>query len=400
MERGNIRLKKLLIIIASVLCAIIILVALFIVCGKLHVISEYDFTQGESKNDDIVRINRWNPEPYTLYLYNDTLYFYSDQNTTGSFDNGVYKIKENNAIKIVSFSSYTGNGGDSYYVERPLCFINGHLVYCSMSDVSENDTVSSVDIETGDKNVILKGEKVYPLVYEVEYYAPVAENPPQSVVYQTHSFTESLGPYFTITSDNIYFHEELEYEKEMDRFKFGDFEYYWDGVWLVQSGTGEKIKTGSFYPGQIFEVSDGEYILIKRTDTSGFWSIDRNGTIKELFPALNGEKIIIKWVIHNKDLYVSARRYKKYDILDTRRFKNDSEEGFWKIDIQTGEKKKLSAEMYSSLDIYDDSGIVACTYSKDIVVLDFDGKTKAKILSGSINEHLEEFYRNHLSRAE
>ena len=395
--------RKKFVIIASIICAIILVVTLFIIIGvKLRIINEYRFTNPGSDIGETVTIIRWSSEPYTLYYYNGTLYFYSDRDEAGGIGEGLYKIKGSNATRILSFAQSGEKDDESFYVERPLCFIDGHLIYYSMCNNSENDTISSIDIETGIKKDIFRGEKVWKLVYEAENRTPISDDSSRSAVYQTQTYSDSLGPYFSITSDSVIFLDAFEEDNKYkgDSFVFGDFEYCWDGVWLVRSGVGENIKLGSFGPGQVVEVPGGEYVLIRRTGTSGFWSIDRNGSAKELFPVLQGEKVMTEYIVHDKDLYVSLRRYKVYDKLNVRRFENDSEEGLWKINIETGKKMKLSGEMYISLNMYDESGIVACSYSKDIVVLDFDGKTKAKILTGSLGDHFDEFCRNHLSRAE
>ena len=47
----------------------------------------------------------------------------------------------------------------------------------------------------------------------------------------------------------------------------------------------------------------------------------------------------------------------------------------------TGERQKISNKIYSGMWIYDNSGIIACTYSNDIVLLDFAGKKKCTLVS-------------------
>ena len=88
------------------------------------------------------------------------------------------------------------------------------------------------------------------------------------------------------------------------------------------------------------------------------------------------------------------------ELFNTSRFKKDEAEGLWRVNILTGEMEKLSGKMYEQLYIYDNSGIVACTFSKDIVKLDFDGRIIKYIVRGTVLDHLDEFWRNTFSKAE
>ncbi len=394
--------KKVIIAVIAVVVLAIAAVTAIILIKKLRIVREYKFSAAESDIGGAVQIDRWSAEPYTLYPYGGTLYFYATKNKQDGLDEGLYKVKGDRAVRILSLSQSEKRGAESC-VERPLCFIDGHLIYYSLFDSRENDAIRSFDLETGIQKDILKGERVSDLVYETEYYSPVKEDAANcSVVFQTRTYTESLGPYFTISGSDIAFHDKLEAPDPYagDSFSFGDYEYRQDDVFMYQSDSETENRIGAFCPGRVFETANGEFLIVQRTGTSGFWSIAKDGTVKELFHVLQGEKIMNSVCFYGEYMYLSVRRYKVYNKLDVRRFKNDSEEGFWKINIRTGEREKISGTMYSSLIAYGEDGIIACSYSKDIAVLDYNGKTKAKILTGSGSDHFDEYCRNQFYKAE
>ncbi len=390
--------KSKIIILTTLIILTVAIVISVIIVGNIRYVRAYDLSKTDSCG--FVQFNRWSTEPYTLYPYNGSLYFYSEKQGHSGLDDGLYKVAGNRAIKV--FSIEEDNQADTFFVGQPLCFINGHFIYYSLSDDSQSDAILSLDIETGTKKSIIEGETVSSIVYEMEYYTPIAETTNGSLVYKTESSKEILGSYFTISENFIIFHDEYNHLSEYvnGSFVFGDFEYRWDDVFFVQSAAEKEEIIDSFYPGQIFEVLDGDMLVVRKGGTSGFLSISKDGVVKELFPVLKGENVMLKYCVHENYMYVSIRRYKIYRKLDNRRFKNDSEEGLWMINMQSGERKKISKTMYSSLVLYGDSCIVASTYSKDIVILDFDGKIRAKMLSGNLREHFDEFWRNNFSKAE
>ena len=379
-------------IIISIVLGIIATVVVVICLCNIHVVHEYKFNTEPNVIDDNPFNYLQNDCSNLVYLYDGVLYFYLDGGS--GYSRGLYKIENNRAIKIISFNSDSHEENNSYYnySEKPLFFINGHLIYSIDCSKEDKNAIVSFNIVDETSKTLSEGAAADLYAEAMKTCFPVLN------FISDNTFVYSCDGIYSIFShkvENIHFSisdssikivdesDEFKNYRDMDRFTFGDFEYYWeDNIWLTQitpEGNNRIAPLAGSRP--ICEVLDGNAILVSRNGETGFWLIDKKGTVTQLFPSLAGEKKFVAYQVHDTDLYVSVKRYKIYRKLETEEFKNDSEEGLWKINMLTGERQKISNKIYSGMWIYDSSGIIACTYSNDIVLLDFAGKKKCTLVS-------------------
>lgn len=392
--------KKIIGVSLVTILLLISVVLLIILFNNIHIVKEYDFVFSPDGNKENSLNYIQNSHDYSTYLCKGRLFFYIDGSDNSNYSEGLYEVTNSRAIKILSFRNEYNKTDHSFCKEKPLCFVNGSLLYCvNSSDITEN-AIISFDIDKGLSSIISSGEDAKLITDTIKgNYAMLDRDSCNKLIFRCY---DGEHRFIAVSNTSIEFVESCNNYSVNDSFSFGDFNYYWEeDIWLTQTSSHGDIRIAPLVIARpIIDVLDGNAIIVSRSGESGFWKISKNGEAVQLFPDIEGEKKNIAYQVYGNNLYISVRRYKKYQELDVLRFKNDSYEGFWKVDLLTGKKEKISSKMYKQLYIYDDSGIIACSYSGDIVLLDFNGKEKATIVSGSVFNHWNEFYRNKISRAE
>ena len=387
--------KKVVIIIAVVILSCFLL-AYFL--NSIHIVKEYHFDYSVDSNWENPYNYLQNKHDFSAYLYNGSLFFYIDGSDNSNYEEGLYKVSGSSSKKILSFKSTYIEEELFFCKEAPLLFINGSLLYCVNSTDIDKCAIVSFDIDTLCSNIISTGEKAKKQFEIIKGNYAIFEQNDSNVLY-FRIFNDDY-PFLAVSDTKIEYVDSCNNYSVNGSFTFGKFNYYWeDDIWLTQISSNNN-RIAPLVPAEpIYAELDGESIIVTKAGSSGFWMISKNGEIVQLFPSIEGEKVIIAYQVYGTNLFISVRRYKKYEEYNIRRFKNDSYEGLWKVDLLSGEKEKISTVMYRQLYIYDDSGIIACSYSNDIVLLDFNGRKKTTIVAGSLFDHLDEFHRNHFSIA-
>ena len=385
-----------------------LMVVLFFVCKKVRIINEAAFDGiidlSETQLNYLQRGN-----PYSVYVKDNNLYFYSTEKEC--FGNALFQVEGHKAVKLLDFVHTSGNG--SFYTETPRFFINNCLIYSVQSSNPTENAVVSFDIKTGLKQTISDNlsetelERVIDNLKRDKLVQSDTNGVARSVTFPVTGYDSNAGEYVrygfcSVTENEIVIADNFDEISEIGRFSLGEYEYYVSDNWLIQvDNGGNEIKLSPLYSDALpIYVLDGKSVLLSQLGTTGVLKIDSDGSLTQLFPPHGGDLVYTAIQIHVTDLFISVRRYKHAELFNTSRFKKDEAEGLWRVNILTGEMEKLSGKMYEQLYIYDNSGIVACTFSKDIVKLDFDGRIIKYIVRGTVLDHLDEFWRNTFSKAE
>ena len=396
----NRKIKKAILVIAFTASTIILLLILYKVriVKKCEITNRIDFG-GEQFN------YMQNGMPFSVYADENSIYFFSKDKEC--FGHALYKIEEHKATKLLDFKQQTKS--TYYYSETPCFFINNKLIYCVNCSDENGCSIISFDLKTREKMTISEGldDNILRIIInsflDTRVVTPRISGDTRSIIFPISGYDFKTNAYveygFCSISDNKI---SLLDNKNDTYISLGDYNYYLSDGFLVQidryGNNTELISLGEV--NQPLLLTDHNLLLIMQVGTTGILKIDTNGIITELFNPYGGDKVYSSIQVYDNYLYLSVRRYKKSGLLETVRFKNDEIEGLWRVNISTGVKNKISKKMYEQLYIFDDSGIIACSFSKDIVKLDFDGNVIDYIVRGTFFEHLHEFWRNHLSKAE
>ena len=329
--------KKIVIIIATIILSAFLLVLLF---NNIHIVKEYHFDY----SIDNARENPYNylqnKHNYSTYLFKGDLFFYIDGSDNSNYEEGLYEVAGSRSKKILSFRSAYNDDELSFYRETPLFFINGSLIYCVDSSDINKCAIVSFDLDKKCSNIISMGEnakKATEII--IGNYAILEQNDSDKLYFRSY---DDEYPFIAVSDNSIEYFDSCKNYSAMPSFTFGKYDYYWeDNIWLTQTLSNDEIRIAPLVPARpIYEVLDGDAIIVARGGGSGFWMINKDGEIVQLFPSVEGEKVIISYQIYETNLFISVRRYKKYEEHNIRRFKNDSYEGLWKIDLLTKKKKK------------------------------------------------------------
>ncbi len=394
--------------IVTVLCSVCIVLAMFFVFKTVRGVNEAAFGGTVDRNEQQLNYLQ-HGSPYSVYVADNDLYFYSTEQEC--FGNALFKVEGHRAVKLLDFAQTLGNG--SFYTETPHFFINNCLYYSVKSSDPAENALIAFDVKTGEKRTVcdsLSTEETGRILDNLGSTKQVefgADGAVQSVVFPLTEYDPNAGEYvrfgFCRVSENgIEIGDRFDGVTADGSFSLGEFAYRVDSNRLIRTDSdgNEKEIAPVYRSVSPIYVPGGRSVLIFQPKTTGVLRIDQDGTATQLFPPYGGEKVYTAVQIRDNYLYISVRRYKHVELLNSSRFKNDEAEGLWRVDILTGETEKLSGEMYEQLYIYDDSGIIGCTFSKDVVKLDFDGNMVNYIVRGTVFDHLGEFWRNTFSKAD
>ena len=110
-----------------------------------------------------------------------------------------------------------------------------------------------------------------------------------------------------------------------------------------------------------------------------YW-VDEEGEVTSLFsvPCILSDSSV---TVYGTSAYLSFIRYEKHGEIGQVRYKNDTLEGTYKIDLRTFSAEKISDKVYCGLYNFDDTCIYACDEDCHIYKLDSEANIIDALIS-------------------
>ncbi len=255
--------------------------------------------------------------------------------------------------------------------DRPISIVgssNGFLYYWENGGLYGEDVLYCYSINNKTESILYSGSRHG---HKTTYFANDG-----SVYIPLEVENKKVPQFLHILGDEL-----LSVTSLKESYKLGDRTYavvseYGDAVERIicttMDGTQEELQLGHAYTRAVIPCNDGLLIHNEGCTDLLYW-IDADGNLNNLFsvPCMSSISAVN---VCGTDVYISFMRFEKFGDYGRLRYKNDTLEGTYRINLTSYTTEKINDQIFNGIYNFDDTCLYCCDEEGNIFKMSLDGE--------------------------